>query len=346
MRKFFLLLLLAAVLAVPVSAAEFTAPEVPEGGAHLMPEETGSFGDGLWELTRNVLGRLRPDLTEAARVSMSALAVVMMVSLLQSFAGPVRQVTDLAGAAAVATVLLRTSNTLIHLGADTVQQISSYGKLLLPVMTASMAAQGGVTASTALYTGTAVFDALLSALIANLLVPMVYLFLALAAASSALGEEMLKKMRNFVKWLMSWSLKTILTVFTTYMSITGVVSGTTDAAALKAAKMTISTVVPVVGGILSDASESVLVSAGLMKNAAGVYGILAILTVFLEPFLRIGVHYLLLKLTAAVCGIFGSKGMTELIEDFSAAMGLLLAMTGASCLLLLISTVCFMKGVG
>ena len=130
------------------------------------------------------------------------------------------------------------------------------------------------------------------------------------------------------------------------MSITGVVSGTTDAAALKAAKMTISSVVPVVGGILSDASESVLVSAGLMKNAAGIYGILAILAVFLEPFLRIGAHYLILKLTAALCGVFGSKQMTELIGDFSSAMGLLLAMTGATCLLLLISTVCFMKGVG
>jgi stage III sporulation protein AE len=83
-----------------------------------------------------------------------------------------------------------------------------------------------------------------------------------------------------------------------------------------------------------------------MKNAAGIYGILAILAVFLEPFLRIGAHYLILKLTAALCGVFGSKQMTKLIGDFSSAMGLLLAMTGATCLLLLISTVCFMKGVG
>ena len=89
-----------------------------------------------------------------------------------------------------------------------------------------------------------------------------------------------------------------------------------------------------------------LVSAGVMKNAAGIYGILAVLAVFLEPFLRIGIHYLMLKATASVCAIFGSGRMTGLIEDFSSAMGLLLAMTGATCLLLLISTVCFMKGVG
>lgn len=346
MRKCVIFLLLMFVVSFPVSAAEFRAPEVPEAGEAYMPEEQDSFGDSLLQLLKKAIGTLRPDLREASRVSLSVMSAVMIISLLQSFVSPVRQVSDLAGAASIASVLLFSTNSLIRLGAVTVTEISEYGKLLMPVMTAAMAAQGGITASAALYTGTAIFNTVLSGMISGLLVPMVYLFLALAAANSALGEELLKKMRDFVKWLMSWSLKTILTVFTTYMSITGVVSGTTDAAALKAAKMTISSVVPVVGGILSDASESVLISAGLMKNAAGIYGILAILAVFIEPFLRIGVHYLLLKLTAAICGVFGTKQMTELIGDFSTAMGLLLAMTGATCLLLLISTVCFMKGVG
>ena len=117
-------------------------------------------------------------------------------------------------------------------------------------------------------------------------------------------------------------------------------------AALKAAKLTISGVVPVVGGILSDASEAVLVSAGVVKNAVGVYGLVAVAAIAMGPFLRIGVQYLLLKLTAAVCGVFGNKRTAELVGDFSTAMGILLAMTGAVCLLLLISMVCFMKGVG
>ena len=245
-----------------------------------------------------------------------------MVSLLQSFSGSVKTVANLVGATAIAAGLLLSANSLIRLGSQTVTEISEYGKLLLPVMTAAMAAQGGAASSTALYAGTAVFDSVLSSLISRMLGPMVYLFLALSAANGAIGENILGKLRDLVKNVVSWSLKTILTVFTTYMTVTGV------------------------GGILSDASEAVLVSAGLMKNAAGIYGILAVLAVFLSPFLKIGVHYLILKLTAAVCGIFGEKGLTELIGDFSTAMGLLLAMTGSECLLLLISTVCFLKGVG
>ena len=52
----------------------------------------------------------------------------------------------------------------------------------------------------------------------------------------------------------------------------------------------------------------------------------------------------MLKITAALCGVFGVKEASDLIGDFSGAMGLLLGMTGTVCLLLLISTVCFMKG--
>ena len=156
-----------------------------------------------------------------------------------------------------------------------IDEISNYGKLLLPVMTAALAAQGGITGSAALYSGTVLFDSFLGQLIARFITPMIYLFLAIAAANSAVGEDILKKFRDFVKWLMTWCLKIVLYVFTGYMGITGVVSGTTDAAALKAAKLTISGVVPVVGGILSDASEAVLVSAGIVKNAVGIYGLLA-----------------------------------------------------------------------
>lgn len=346
MTKWILSILLIFSLAQPVTALEIEAPPVPRSGVDMMPRNTDSFGEGLRELSQSLVLKIRPDLAEASRASMGVLAAVLAVSILSSFSSPVQGMTELAGAAAIVTILLGSTNSLIRLGTETVQQLSDYSKLLFPVMTAALAAQGGVTTSAALYAGTTAFDALLGSLISRILMPGIYVFLALATANCATGEGVLKKMLDLTKNSISWCLKILLTVFTTYMSITGVVSGTVDTAALKATKVTISSVVPVVGGILSDASEAVLVSAGLMKNAAGVYGVLAVLAVFLEPFLRIGLHYLTWKATAALCAVFGSKAITGLVEDFSAAMGLLLAMTGTVCLLLLISCVCFMKGVG
>ena len=346
MRYVLMILVLVMTLSVPVSAMEFTAPSAPSDVQELMPAETESFGQGLWEILKTAVANFAPELAAATGTCLSLIAIVMLASILNGMPGSSKTVIKFVSTLAVGAILLGQANSMINLCVKTVRELSDYGKLLLPVMTAALAAQGGATSATALYAGTAVFDTLLSSLIGNLLVPMAYLFLALAVANSATGEELLKKIRDFIKWLMTWGLKTILYVFTGYMSITGVITGTADAAAVKAAKLTISGVVPVVGGILSDASETVILGAGVMKNAVGIYGLLAIAAICITPFLQIGVQFLLLKLTAAVCGVFGVKETSGLIEDFSSGMGLLLGMTGTVTFLLLISMICFMKGMG
>jgi len=346
MSKFLLIIVLLTYFAVPVSAEPITAPAVPESGAQFMPEEKESFGEGLWEMIQDALMQIQPELQEAATICFRVIAAAILVGILHQFPGGSDKIADLAASVAISVLLLKDSHSLIHLGTQTIMNLSEYGKLLLPVMTSAVAAQGGLTVSAALYTGTALFDTVLCNLISKLLIPMIYLFLAVCVANSAVGEELLKQISKFIKWSSVWCLKIILYVFTGYISITGVISGTADVATVKAAKLTISGMVPVVGGILADASETFLVSAGLIKNAAGLYGIFAILAVFIGPFLQIGCHYLLLRATGAVCSVFSSKRVAELIGDFSSAMGLLLAMTGSVCMLLLISTVCFLKGVG
>lgn len=346
MRKIFPLIVICLLLAVPVQAMEYTAPEAPEDAQELMPSESTSFGADLWKIITSAVEKLEPDLAHAALTCFSVFAVVMLVSVIRSLPGRCAQTADFAGVIGTALLLLQSTNTMVDLASDTITELSEYGKLLIPVMSASLAAQGGLTSSAALYAGTAVFDSLLVSGISNLLVPMVYVFLVLAIAAGATGQQMLTKLRDFVKWLVTWCLKTILYVFTGYISITGVISGTADAATIKATKLTMSGMIPVVGGILSDASEAVIAGAAVMKSTVGVYGLLAVSAIWISPFLEIGIQYLLLKLTAALCGVFETKMINDVVSAFSAAMGLLLGMTGSVCVLLLVSTVCFMKGVG
>jgi stage III sporulation protein AE len=343
--KFLLVLALLVGLAVPVHATELTAPPVSGEAETLMPEEMPSFGEGLWYILKTAIKTLRPDLAQSCRLCLSVIGIAMLVSVLNGFSSKTEDVANMAGVLAIAGLLLGTANTLIHTASDTVQEISNYGKLLLPVMTAAVASQGGTVSSAALYTGTAFFDTLLGTVISALLVPMVYLFVALVIGHCAIGENVLKQLRDFLKWLISWSMKTILYVFTGYMSISSVISGGADKTALRAAKLTISGAVPVVGSIMSDASETILLGAGVVKNAAGIYGVLAVIAILILPFLRVGILYLLLKGTAAICGIFSADKIHALAQGFSDAMGFLLGMTGTVALLFLISIVCFLKGV-
>ena len=339
-------ILFALSLSVPASASEIQAPEVPESAMDIMPENTDSFGNALVELLRKGILLIQPELDGALRTCSGILICALLYSILPILSEKLTEPMAMAWSVALGTVMLQRTGTMIGYAADALRQICDYGKLLCPVLTTALAAQGGITASAALYTGTIAFITLLSTLVSRLLIPLVYIFLLFSVAGSAIGEGFFRNLADGVKHLLTWLLKTLLIVFTTYMSVTGVVSGTTDAAALKTAKVTLSSVVPVVGGILSDASESVLVSMGILKNAAGIYGILAVLALFMGPFVKVGVQYLLLKGSAALCSLFGDKRISSLIGDFSTAMGLLVAMVAAGCVLILISTVCYLKGIG
>lgn len=345
MRRWIIGALILFSIITPVKAEEITAPPAPESAVVMVPEQPETFSEGLTTVLREALDYLYPAFRSAAATCLGSIAAILLTSLVHSIPGSTPKVTDMVATVSVAMLLLSPSGALIKLGAATVEELSEYGKLLLPVMTAALAAQGGTTTSAALYTGTAFFDALLSGIISSVIVPMLYVFLCLSVASCATGEQILEKLVGFLKWAITWCMKIVLYIFTGYIGITGVVSGAADAAAIKATKLTISGMVPVVGGILSDASEAVLVSAGLVKSAVGVYGVLVIIALWISPFIEIGVQYLMLKLTAGICGMFGVKAPVKLISDFSGGMGMLLAMTGAVSLLLMVSVVCLMRGV-
>lgn len=340
------LLILLLLLTPRVNAAEITAPEPTGEAALLMPRREVSFGEGFREIVGNVIGKLNPDIREGGKICSAIFAIVLLTSILESAPGAAGLPLKLASATGISLVFLGSARAMSTLARDTVLELSSYGKLLIPVLASAMAAQGRVSSSTALYGATALFNTLLSSLSEKILLPMVCVYLALAAANGALEDAMLKRLADFVRWLWIWVLKILLYVFTGYISLTGVVSGATDASALKAAKIAISSVVPVVGGILADASEAVLVSASVVRSSAGIYGILAVSAIVLLPFARLGIHCLMMKATAALCQILGGKQLSALVDNFSSALGLLLAMTGAMGLMLLISVVCFLRGVG
>lgn len=346
MKRILVLLALILTLTPSVSAMDFQAPEAPDRVTEVVEQSADSLAGGLWNVFRWALCEADDSLGHAMACCLTAACMVMTCVLLGELSTTISQTAiRLCAVAVVGCALLEPSQTLIGLGIQTSNELSEYGKLLLPVMTGAMAASGGVTGSAALYAATAGFNSILSSFMTGLTVPILYLYLALSIASAALEVGLLEKMKIGIHWCMSWVLKLALYLFTGYLSLTGVITGHADASAVRVAKMTISGAVPVVGGILSDASEAVMISAGALGSAAGIYGMLTVLALFAGPFLRIGVQYILLKATAVFCGSMEGAGAASLISDFAAALGILLGAVSTQTVLLLISTVCFMKGV-
>lgn len=326
---------------------EFEAPAPPESASELLPEEADTFGEGLLRVATAAVEVISPSLAQAAKCCLRVVAALALVGLVQQLSpGLSGKTLSLAGTAAVAVLLLEPSASMVELAVNTVTELREYGRLLLPVMASALAAKGGVSTAGTLFVGTAVVDTVLGSAVTAAAVPLLWMYLALSIGSAALGGGILGRMRDMLRWLMEWALKLTVYLFTGYMAVTGAVSGAADAAASKAAKIAISGAVPVVGGILSDAADTVLLSAAALGSGAGMWGMLTVLAVFCVPVLKLGCQYLMLKVTAALGAALADSPCAALAEDFASGMGLLMGLVSTQAVLLLVSGVCFLRGLG
>lgn len=349
MRKILLCFLIVFILSGTVHASSVSASE--EELRQALPPSAGELldsvprGSGFDEGIRSVLKSALPLLDDALHKAMQSSAIILAALVLCAMAGA----GDESNAALIAGVLSITAagmlemNSLAATGKEALMEMQSFADLLLPAMAAATAASGGITASTAIYAGTALFTDILMRAMTFLLLPLLNIYVAICGAKAICGNEMLCRLSDLIKWVFRSGIKTVLFVFTAYLTVTGLISGAADATVLKAAKLTISGVVPVVGSMISDASETVIVGAATVKNAIGVFGMLAVIAICIGPFLTIAGQYLLMKLTAAAGSALGPKPLLGLVDAISESLGFLLAMTGTAALMLLIACVCYLK---
>ena len=306
-------------------------------------EEGADYGllSGAAALWEEAAGTAKREILAGLRGAAAVMAGVTLLGAAESIVSQktVGRYTLVVGALWVTAMSAGDLEGLIGLGRETVVELSQFSKLLLPSLAAATAAMGGVTAASVRQVAAVFFSDILLTIIERLLLPMVYLYIGVAAADAVLEEGALAGLGRLIKKGITWSLSGLLALFTAYLTVSGAIAGSADEAAVKLAKSAVSGAVPVVGGILADAAESVLAGAGLLRGMIGVFGTLGVLGFCLVPFLRLGVQYLVYQGAALVAAAVGPKKLVELIARLGDAFGLVLAMTASSALLLLISVV-------
>lgn len=290
--------------------------------------------DGNFQTVRNVLEMI-----------FRILVVVILCNLVSCGSDTnVQRVALMSGAICLVLLCATDIKGIISVGKSTMDEISVFSSSLLPIMAAAAASSGSANGATALYTVTVIFSGMLIRLCNKLIVPMVYILLALAVSGTLLETDRLRKLREFLDWTIKKGLKWMMYLFTGFLSVSGVFAGSADAAALKAVKTAISGMVPVVGGIVSDAADTVLTGAGLLKASTGTFGMIGILAIFLTPFLKIGIWFLSFRFTAVLSTVIESK-LSGCIDAISQTMGYVLAMVGSCSLMNLLACFSLMKTV-
>ena len=342
-----LLLLLCAVPAWAVLPEEVEDALSPDAQALLeqLDEDTadsGTLSKGVAKLGDNACRLLAAEFRSSLRVMVVLLGAVLLYGVAEgSFqAAEHPLMANFVPLSFVLVITLTAAGdvqTMMGAGTETMEQLDVLSTALLPSLAAAVAASGGIVSAGVRQVATVFFANLLMTLIHSVLLPLVYFYVAASAADAMLPGNPLKRIAAGIKKVVTWALTGALVLFTGYLTISGAAATSADALTLQVTRTVISTAVPVVGGIISQASGSVLSGAGLLKNSIGIFGMLAVLATCLTPFLRLAVQYLLYKITAFLAGTAGNGTLVELIDALGSAFGLMLGMVGSCALLLLIS---------
>lgn len=213
-------------------------------------QDTGLEG-GLSQLVVQGLEQLKALAGRSIATGVKLLAVVLVCGLAQSAALPGQQegvqAAELAGALAITALTMTDVAAMIGLGRETLRRMDDFAQALLPVMAALTAATGRVSGAAVGQGVTVLFSQLLLDAMDGLLIPLIDGYVAVSCAWAAVDSPGLKKLGELMKGAAALILTGLLLAFVGYLTASGAIAGSVDAAAVKTAKLAISRAIPVVG---------------------------------------------------------------------------------------------------
>ena len=270
-----------AALLLCVSASALELPSELDGTVPRELIDSAEAGDDL--LLRGgqyLFSHFRAALQDAVANSLRGAMALMLLSLLcgliegtaESAGETPTRYAGYLGVLGAAALSAGDLSALIGLGVETMDELSVMAKLLLPTIAAAMAGGGCVGSASVWQVGALMLSDIFLSLMRDVLVPVLYCMIGTAAAGALLEQSRLSLLSKGIGKLLSWGLSAILIVFTAFLSISNLLAGSADRLAVKVGKTVISGAVPVVGGILSDATEAVAATALTLRGTLGVLG--------------------------------------------------------------------------
>lgn len=190
---------------------------------------------------------------------------------------------------------------------ETIETMSNFMIALLPLMLGLIATSGQIITVSFFHPVIIFLIHVSGILMTSFVFPLLYLS-ALLVIVSHLNEHF--KATHLAELFKSVSLGTLglfLTIFLGVMSVQGTATAIQDGVALKTTKFITGNFIPVVGRTFTDAADTVLTAAQLLKNAVGIVGLLIVVFIAVFPAIKIVAISLIYKLAAALLQPLGKS---------------------------------------
>lgn len=214
---------------------------------------------------------------------------------------------------------------LMNLTTSTIGSIKTQMELIFPLLLTIMTALGGSVSINVFQPAMAILSSTVVSVFVNILIPIFIFSLVFIVISNLTTTFKFNKFADFFSSSFKWIMGIVLMLFTSFVSIQGIMAGSIDSISIKTAKYTIKSAVPIIGGFLSDGINLIMASSVLIKNAIGVGGLLILLITMLLPVIKIIVFSFLMKLGGAILEPIADSRVSNFVASMAKAIQSLVA---------------------
>jgi len=320
---------------------------MPDGAEALLEEapSSGSISDALSlralinMLSGGVYKIVGSVLADFAKVMLIVLIFVLAEALREGLGAKFAETSlNLTAVLSVSLAVYGVMGEAIDMCTEAISDAVSMLDVAIPVIAAAGAASGKMVSSMVLPGGIAVVIGLFGKLNAYLLLPVLSVYFALSLASSIMPDGALSGICKAIKETIVFAMGFFTTIAAGLLSLQKIVAGASENVVTGAAKFTLGSVIPIVGGIITDALETVIGCVDVIRAAVGVAGVVGLMILLGPPIIRVLLYSLLFKFASATAALSGEGGVPTFLSAVSDVWGILAAVTICQCIYLITAT--------
>ena len=307
---------------------------------------TGRIGNSnLFNSILNVLGR-------ETKIAISNIGIVMIVIVIHSILvniseslgnKSVSQIAYFVEYIVIITLVLNNFSDIINMVKESITNLVGFSNCLIPLLITLMLTTGSITSVGVIKPVLLFLINFIGNFITDFILPLVIIGTSLAIVSKISNKVKIDKLAKFMKSAGVWILGIIMTLFVTVLSLEGSITQTVDGVTAKTVKAAVSTVIPVVGKILGDATDAVIGCAGILKNAVGFIGILVIIGICISPIIKLALLSFTYYIASCICQPIADERIIGLLDSIGDTFKILLAIIFCISVMLIIGLTIVMK---
>lgn len=229
-----------------------------------------------------------------------------------------------AAAAASAAVIAVPVSSVINASVNALRGTGIFMLSFIPIFAVIVAASGAAVTSASMSALLLAAAETVTYISSFAVLPLMGGYLAVSLSGAVSPAIKKSGIAETVKKLAFWIMAFISAVFIGILGIQTAVNASADTLASKTAKFIIGSSVPVAGGVLSEAINTVTASMGLLKSSVGIYGALACAVTLLPLVIELLIWRAVLLVTSAVSELFSLGGIAGLLRAVDSMMSVLI----------------------